>query len=151
LERGEERLVAAVESGHIPISLAIEIAKADSAEAQKLLLQAYEAGNVKGKKLALVRRMLDRRAGRRRRDHDRGLGPRARALSPGDLMRIYQREAEKQRILVKKSDFAQARLMFTFTAFKDLLADQDFITLLKAEGLDTMPRMLSERIAGRAP
>ena len=59
-------------------------------------------------------------------------------------------EAEKQRLLVKKSDFAQTKLLFIVEALKDLLADEGFTTLLRAEGLATMPRALSARISGAA-
>lgn len=65
-------------------------------------------------------------------------------------MQVYQREAEKQRLLVKKSDYAQAKLLFIVEALKDLLADEGFTTLLRAEGLSTMPRALSARISGEA-
>ena len=61
LERGEERLLSAVETGLIPISLAMEISRAESEEAQNLLLDAYETGKLRGKKLASVRRLLDLR------------------------------------------------------------------------------------------
>ena len=71
-----------------------------------------------------------------------------RKLTANDLMQVYQREAEKQRLLVKKSDFTQTRLLFIVEAMKDLLADEGFLTLLRAEGLETMPRALALRIAG---
>jgi ParB family transcriptional regulator, chromosome partitioning protein len=61
LERGEERLVAAVETGLMPIAMAVEIAMAESAEAQTILMEAYESGKIKGKKIAAVRRLLDHR------------------------------------------------------------------------------------------
>jgi ParB family chromosome partitioning protein len=63
-------------------------------------------------------------------------------------MEIYQREAEKQRLLVKKSDFIQTRLLFIVEALKDLLADDGFVNLLRAEGLATMPRALAARVSG---
>lgn len=151
LERGEERLLAAVETGLIPITMAIEVAKAETEEAQNLLLEAYEAGKLKGKKLASVRRLLDLRL----RSRNKGIpasrmGPRAgnRRITTNDLMQVYQREAEKQRLLVKKSDFTQTRLLFVVEAIKDLLSDEGFVTLLRAEGLETMPRALAMRISG---
>jgi len=152
LERGEERLVAAVETGLIPITLAMEISKAETEEAQNLLLDAYETGKLRGKKLAAVRRMLDMRM----RSQRKGLLPvgrlgrkaNSRRLTAADLMEIYQREAEKQRLLVKKSDFTQTRLLFIVEALKDLLADDGFINLLRAEGLATMPRALAARVSG---
>jgi ParB family transcriptional regulator, chromosome partitioning protein len=150
LERGEERLIAAVETGLIPISFAIDIARADHAEAQNVLMDAYAAGKIKGKKLVAVRRLLDQRMKRSKTLRDNGLGHRnpPRKITTADLTRLYQREAEKQRLLVKKSDYAQAKLLFIVEALKDLLADDGFTTLLRAERLDTMPRALTARIAG---
>ena len=151
LERGEERLVAAVETGLIPISLAMEISRAESEEAQNLLLDAYKTGKLRGKKLASVRRLLELRMRGQNKSMPSGkLGRRSanRKLTASDLMQVYQREAEKQRLLVKKSDFTQTRLLFIVEAIKDLLGDEGFLTLLRAEGLETMPRALAMRIAG---
>ena len=151
LERGEERLLSAVETGLIPISLAMEISRAESEEAQNLLLEAYETGKLRGKKLASVRRLLDLRMRGRSKSITVGKFGRkgsTRKLTASDLMQVYQREAEKQRLLVKKSDFTQTRLLFIVEAIKDLLNDDGFLTLLRAEGLETMPRALAMRIAG---
>ncbi|GAJ29798.1 plasmid partitioning protein RepB C-terminal domain-containing protein [Acidomonas methanolica] len=152
LERGEERLVAAVETGLIPITLAMEISKAETEEAQNLLLDAYETGQLRGKRLAAVRRMLDMRMQSQRKGAlpvvrlgRKGYG---RRLTANELMQVYQREAEKQRLLVKKSDFTQTRLLFIVEALKELLNDESFVNLLRAEGLATMPKALSIRISG---
>lgn len=151
LERGENRLVAAVETGLIPISLAVDIARATSEETQNLLIDAYESGQLRGKKLGVVRRMLDQRMkrnGRAAAVHGLGRRNANRRMTSTDLMQIYQREAEKQRILVKKSDFTQTRLLFIVEALRDLLSDDGFTTLLRAEQLETMPRALAMRISG---
>ena len=151
LERGENRLVAAVETGLIPISLAVDIARANTDEAQNLLIDAYESGQLRGKKLGAVRRMLDQRMkrnGRAAAVHGLGRRNANRRMTSTDLMQIYQREAEKQRIQVKKSDFTQTRLLFIVEALRDLLSDDGFTTLLRAEQLETMPRALAMRISG---
>ena len=82
---------------------------------------------------------------------DSGLGRRSarRQITASEMMRFYQQEAEKQRILVKKSDFAQARLLFVIEALKDLISEDGFSTLLRAEGLDSMPRALASRVYGK--
>nr|WP_205536216.1 plasmid partitioning protein RepB C-terminal domain-containing protein [Shinella zoogloeoides] len=152
LERGEERLVAAVETGLIPITLAMEISKAETEEAQNLLLDAYETGQLRGKKLAAVRRMLDMRMQSQRKGAlpivRLGRKGFSRRLTANELMQVYQREAEKQRLLVKKSDFTQTRLLFIVEALKELLTDESFVNLLRAEGLASMPKALSVRISG---
>src|SRR3546814_920496 len=98
-----------------------------------------------------MRRLLDRRLRSKRGVKDRGLGRRSYTKRPtaDDLLRVYQREADKQRLLARKADFTQARLLFIVEAMKDLLADEGFTTLLRAEGLATMPQALAARIAGR--
>ena len=150
LNKGEERLVAAVETGLVPISFAVDIARANHAEVQNVLTDAYAAGKIKGKKLSKIRNMLDQRMNRSKAVRDNRLGKRnaPRKVTATDLIRIYQREAEKQRLLVKKSDYTQAKLLFIVEALKDLLADESFEILLRAENLDTMPRALTARIAG---
>lgn len=151
IERGEDRLLAAVETGLVPITLAMEISRAESGEAQGILLDAYEKGDLRGKKLAAVRRLLDARIA----GQAKGLPPgrfgrkrTGRRLTPNELMEIYQREADKQRLLVKKSDFVQHQLMFVVEAMRDLLDDDGFRTLLRAEGLYQVPRWLEVRLSG---
>ena len=153
LERGEERLVAAVETGLIPVSFAIDIARTDSTSIQNVLMDAYQDGKIKGKKLAAVRRMLEQREKRNSRVPDSGFGRRGapRRTTPDDLLKVYQREAERQRLLVRKSDFTQRKLLFVVEALKDLLADTSFTSLLQEEQLATMPRALAARITGESP
>ena len=65
-------------------------------------------------------------------------------------MKVYQREAEKQRILVKKSDYAQIKLLFIVEALKDLLLETSFTQLLQEERLHTMPRARCPNFWGAA-
>lgn len=49
--------------------------------------------------------------------------------------------------MVKKARLCEAKLTFTVTAFKKLLADENFITLLRAESIAQMPKYLHDRVA----
>ena len=51
LERGEERLIAAVETGLIPLSFAVDIARSDSGEVQNILMDAYEFREDQGQEI----------------------------------------------------------------------------------------------------
>lgn len=152
IDKGEERLVAAVESGLIPISLAVDIARATDGDVQRVLTDAYAEGRIKGKSVAAIRRVLDQRSRRNKSVPDSGFGrgPARRALTADELMRIYQRETEKHRLLVKKAEFAQDRLLFVVEALRQLLEDENFVNVLEAEGLSTLPRPIHDRLAGRA-
>lgn len=149
LENGEQRLVSAVETGLLPISLAVEIAKSDDTDIQELLTDAYTKGTFRGKKLIVVRRLLEQRAKHRKKLHS---GPMSRnspkRLTADQLRKVYEAEAERQRILIKKSEFVQNKIMFVVHVFKELLAKDDgFSDLLNTQDLAAIPRQLHERIA----
>jgi len=149
LERGEDRLVAAVETGLLPISLAAQIARSDDAGTQQLLAEAYTQGTLRGKKLGVVRRLLEQRARRGKSTQSAAMGRKGinRKLTVEQLKRIYEREVEKQQLLVKKADITQNRLLFVVRALHDLRMDKRFVALLRSEGIHTLPRALADRMA----
>ena len=65
------------------------------------------------------------------------------------LARAYQQEVRKQKLLAKKAKLSESRLLFIATAMRQLLADEHFRTLLRAENLDSLPRHLAERAGFR--
>ena len=146
LEHGEERLLVAVESGRIPLNAAITIASAGSdTDLQAALQEAYESGKLRGNQLIQARRVIDRR-----RTLGRSVArntPRKRSdVTSSSLVRTYQNEVERQKLIVKKAEFVQQRLLFVVEALRQLLADDNFSNLLRAEGLDTLPKYLAERV-----
>lgn len=152
LERGEEKLLAAVEGDVIPLSMATDIARSSTAEIQEILSDAYQQG-FRGKKLSRLRHLLEARANRRPRVETReGLPPRERkTLSAADIRRIFEKEAERQRLVIKKATFVHERLVFSTQAIKELLDNTEFVALLQAEKLDTLPKLLQERIRSAHP
>jgi ParB family chromosome partitioning protein len=62
------------------------------------------------------------------------------------LVRAYRQEADRQKLFVKKARLTENQLLFIVSAFKKLFQDENFLTLLRAEGLDTLPAYLSERL-----
>ena len=152
LQNGEQRLLMAVGSGRIPLSAAITIAGAgnDDKAIQSAMQEAYESGTLRGNQLILARRVIERR-----RTQGKSIGGRMSSRKSTDevtthsLVRNYQREVERQRLLVRKAENAQRNLLFVVGALRQLLADENFTTLLRAEGLDTLPQYLAERVWAR--
>jgi ParB family transcriptional regulator, chromosome partitioning protein len=79
LGKGEERLVQAVETGILPLNMAIEIAKSDDDEVQRALTQAYTEKKLRGRKLVAVRRLIDRNRHEAPTSRSRG----SSAIQPG--------------------------------------------------------------------
>lgn len=67
-------------------------------------------------------------------------------LTTSSLVRIYKREVERQKQLVRKAETAQRSLLFIVGALRQLLVDENFGNLLRAEGLDTLPQYLADRV-----
>ncbi len=145
LKHGEERLLGAVESGHVPLTVAMQIAKADEAGLQKLLCEGYKDKSLRGHKLLQVRRIIELRKARGR-SYSQGVHRKNAALPSADaLVRAYRQEVDRQQLLVRRSQLVQNHLLFVTTALKRLFSDENFLTLLRAEGLETMPAYLAER------
>jgi ParB family chromosome partitioning protein len=150
LENGEERLVAAVESGTLPLNMAIEIAKSSDDEVQRALTQAYTEKKLRGRKLVAVRRLIEQRQRRGKHIHDRNFGRRdksKRPLTSEAIVRVYRQEADRQKLFVRKAEVTQQHLLFVVEAIRSLREDGNFTNLLRAEKLDSMPAFLQERLS----
>lgn len=145
LRNGEDRLLDAVLHGKIPITIAVGISGATDENSQRILMEAYDRKEMNQKTLRAFRRIVDLRKnfgrdyGRRK---DRGSSPRTTAES---LVRAYRMETQRQKIMVKKAKICEARLLSVSAAIRVLVADEDYVNLLRAEKLDTMPKFLAER------
>jgi ParB family chromosome partitioning protein len=146
LNHGEERLLGAVENGHIPLTIAIQIANADEAGLQKILCEGYEDKTLRGRKLLRVRRIIELRKAKGKRFSPGVHRKNAHLPSAEALVRAYRQEVDRQKVLVKRSQLTQNHLLFITSALKRLFGDENFLTLLRAEGLDTLPAYLAERI-----
>lgn len=150
LERGEERLLSAVEAGILPLSLAMEIAKTDEQGAQEALVEAYTQNKLRGRKLVMARRLLQQRSLKGKRKFEQAINrPNAprRNLTSEAIVKTYQQEASKQKLMIKKAEVTQGKLLFAVEAMRSLMATPDFLTLLMAEGLDSVPAPLRRRLA----
>jgi len=146
---GELRLLDAVLNGRIPITVAVEIARTEGIEMQRELLKACEKRKLTQHALRTIRRVMERR---RLIGKQRGNGPRLAKqtqTSADSLVNVYRRESQKQKVMVKKARYCEERLMFVVGAFRRLMTDEHFVTLLRAEDLLTMPKDLWKRVADK--
>ncbi|WP_112309327.1 plasmid partitioning protein RepB C-terminal domain-containing protein [Pseudogemmobacter bohemicus] len=149
LEAGEARLLISVEAGKIPLNIAIIISRAEGAALQLALAAAYESGQIKGNQLLAARRLVEQRRLRGKGNHP---DPRKKTtvdISPKMLVNTINNEITRHRDIVRKAERTSRDLSFLVAALDALLKDEDFFTLLRAEGLETMPAPIADLIVER--
>ena len=145
LKKGEERLVSAVQHGTIPLTTALEIARAKDGDENlgDMLEEAYQTGQLRGHQITEAKRLIEKR---------KACGPKSSAArsklpaSTYSLVKTYQKEVARQRNMVLKAEHAQQRLLVVVQGLKALFEDENFVNLLRAEGLETLPKYLADRI-----
>jgi len=139
LEHGEDVLVKEVERGKIPVSLAVKISTAADHEVQAALREAYASGELRAAQLLATKRFLAKRT----RPTE---GTNKKRLSAQGAVRAYKQFTVEHKAFVKRARQTDERLLLIVSVIKTLIADEHFVTLLRAEHLDTLPSFLLERL-----
>jgi ParB family chromosome partitioning protein len=144
VEHQEVALIEAVEAGRLPISVAVQIANGKDAEVSEALSQAYETGQLRGTKLAAARRLIAKRVEKRQKD---GKAEEVRRKVTGNmLVQVYKQRVREQKALIAKAELTKERLLLITSVMRQLMGDENFITLLRAEGIVDMPKQLKARL-----
>lgn len=147
IETGEQRLLRSVESGMIPVSVAVEIAEAEDHQVQFALTRAYERGLLKGRKLLAAKKLIDTR--RRRGKGLASVGPRPRERVSADaLVKAYQEDTDRKRALIRRTEITRGRLLIVTEALRRLGRDETFVGILEEEDLATLPENIASRLQG---
>ncbi|HWL56824.1 MAG TPA: plasmid partitioning protein RepB C-terminal domain-containing protein [Paracoccus sp. (in: a-proteobacteria)] len=149
LEAGEARLLIAVEAGRIPLNIAIEISRAEGVALQEALATAYESGQIKGNQLLAARRLIEQRKLRGKGNRPDPRKKTTADISPRMLVNTINTEINRHRDVVRKAERTSRDLSFLVAALDALLKDEDFFTLLRAEGLETLPAPIADLIVER--
>jgi ParB family chromosome partitioning protein len=144
LEHGENALLQAVDAGRIPIRIAIVIATGTNEDVQAALIDAYEKGDLRGAKLAMARRIIAMRLAKERESGRTSTTK--KKPSAEILVEEYEHHVQRQRSAIARLNAVSHRLMILSTAMKRLLEDDNYVTLLRAESIQSIPKHLANRI-----
>jgi len=142
LEEGEEYLVNAVEKGRIPLYHALNIVTEDDTAVQKALAEVHESGELSGKELIAVQKIISRR-----KHYGKGLSVPKRdkgKVSAVDLIAAFEKEAKKKKQLLAQSNYIKGALDYTSSVLRQLLNDVHFTNQLKAVGLNEIPLNITD-------
>lgn len=144
VEHDEVSLVEAVEAGRLPVWIAVEIASGNDREVSRALSEAYESGTLRGPQLASVRRLMAMRIAKRQKDGK--AQETQRKVTGATLVKVYKQRVQEQKKLIAKAERTKERLVLVTSAVRHLLADENFVTLLRAESIHDMPGQLMARL-----
>ena len=145
-EKGEDRLLKAAEAGQIPFTVALEIAEVEDKDAQAALQYAYERDLLRGRSLAIAKRLIEVR-----RSKGKTLRRAANAipLSSHTLIRAFTREADRKRALVARAEKIKGQIALVAGSMRRLLQDEVLREIMLREDLMTMPEALAGRLKVR--
>lgn len=142
MEKGEERLLAAVEAGKMPVALALRIAENPEDE-QRALHEAYENNLLRGNRLLKAKELIDTRRRRGKTFKDETGRKRVKSdikITSKAIVEAFQRDADRKQSLTRKAEIANSRLLFIVESLRQLRKEEAFVNLLRAEGLPSMPK-----------
>ena len=144
VDHEEAALIDAVEGVRLPISVAVEIANGKDREISDAQAAAYESGELRGTKLAAARRLLAKRIEKRQRE---GKAIEAqKKVTSNMLVQVYKQRVREQQSLIAKAELTKERLLLITSVMRQLLQDDNFTTLLRAEGIVDMPKQHMARL-----
>jgi ParB family chromosome partitioning protein len=109
------------------------------------LAQAYEEKSIPGNQILAIRQIIEQRnaSGKGIQTNRR---PGQRPATAGALIRSLQRETERRQSFARRASLTRSRLVFVTNALRHLLSEERFLSLMKAEGVHTLPTALASRL-----
>jgi ParB family transcriptional regulator, chromosome partitioning protein len=145
IEQGEESLVEHVEAGRLPISVAVEIARGNDHAVSLAMSDAYQTGQLRGAKLRAVRQLIASRV--KTGKAPEGKTGHEKRITARTLVKVYEQTVRQQQALVARAQKANSQLLLLSSMFRELLSDEKFAALLRAEHLSDIPAKFAERIS----
>ncbi|MCX6996615.1 MAG: ParB/RepB/Spo0J family partition protein [Kiritimatiellaeota bacterium] len=143
VNQGEERLIEGVEDGLFSMSFAVQVAQSDDTTIQNVLMDAFDDGLVNCNTVIRVRKLLELRL-------NRGKSPPRRARTDTEAFNLKDLTREITKATKDKEDFVhettrkENRLLTLLTGISVLLADSQFLAILKNFDLGTPPQLSGE-------
>ncbi|HHJ4219767.1 TPA: ParB/RepB/Spo0J family partition protein [Raoultella ornithinolytica] len=145
-ENSEDKLLAAVESGKIPIYLAVEISRMKGDGIQSVLLDGFNSGELNHKQLAVIKKILAQRSTSGKSSNNNAFiqGVKKKKLTPEELRSLYENNVKNNKILHARSEFTMSSLLVVKEVMTNLLQNEDFVDVLKMQGINSVPAFIIE-------
>lgn len=149
INKGENKLLSAVESGSIPISFAVEIARVDFEGGQELLIKAFDEGLIKHKDVGKVRELLDSRDEGLKGfiNNNFGVTKKKKKMTTDELQQLYQDNISQHKKIKNKADYVEIKLLVASQIFKELTSNESFYKIVNEESLQDIVKVIVKNTA----
>lgn len=144
INKGENKLLSAVESGCIPISFAVEVARVDFEGGQELLIKAFDEGLIKQKDVGKIREILDSRDEGLKGfiNNNFGVAKKKRKMTTDELQQLYQDNISQHKKIKNKAEYVEIKLLVTSQIFKELTSNESFSKIVNDEDLQDVVKVI---------
>ncbi|REE79402.1 ParB/RepB/Spo0J family partition protein [Pantoea ananatis] len=144
INKGENKLLSAVESGSIPISFAVEIARVDYEGGQELLIKAFDEGLIKHKDVGKVRDILDSRDEGLKGfiNNNFGVAKKKKKMTTDELQHLYQENISQHKQIKNKAEYVEIKLLIANQIFKELSTNEHFSKIVNEECLQDIVKII---------
>ncbi|AZI51782.1 MULTISPECIES: ParB/RepB/Spo0J family partition protein [Erwiniaceae] len=144
INKGENKLLSAVESGCIPISFAVEIARVDFEGGQELLLKAFDEGLIKHKDVGKIREILDSRDEGLKGfiNNNFGVAKKKKKMTTDELQQLYQDNISQHKKIKNKAEYVEIKLLVAGQIFKELTSNESFSKIVSEESLQDVVKVI---------
>ena len=144
INKGENKLLSAVESGCIPISFAVEIARVDFEGGQELLIKAFDEGLIKHKDVGKIREILDSRDEGLKGfiNNNFGVAKKKKKMTTDELQQLYQDNISQHKKIKNKAEYVEIKLLVAGQIFKELTSNESFSKIVSEESLQDVVKVI---------
>jgi ParB family chromosome partitioning protein len=145
LENSEEKLLNAVVADKIPMYVAVQIAQLKDGDIQNAISDLYTQGKLTGKKVENAIKLIQmRRIGGK--DYRHVAGGKRKKITAESIKAEFDREMEKQQAEYQELQLHKHHLRVLERLTSELIQDDHFVTLLRAEKLNQFPETLTKAV-----
>ena len=145
LDNSEEKLLNAVVADKIPMYVAVQIAQLKDGDIQSAISDLYTQGKLTGKKVENAIKLVQQRKIGGKKYQKIGSGKRKK-ITPESLKAEFDQEMARQHVDYQELQLQKHNLRVLEHLTAQLIGDEHFVTLLRAEKLNHFPETLTKAI-----
>lgn len=144
LDKGEHKLLSAVERGNLPLYLAVEFARCETEEAQNILTEAYDKKIIKSRDIIKIKHILNQRIAGNKGAKTAGFFHHkpTKKISAEELISLYENSIAEHRSVYNHSKFVKTNLLIVSEIFNIIMINKSFQNLLEQENLSDLPSQI---------